>query len=362
MKRSIAAFKLLGVSVRIDASWIFIALLFAWSLASGDFPQLYGGLPASTYWAMALFAVAGLAVSIVLHELAHTLVGRALGVPISGITLFIFGGVAEMEAEPRSARSELAMALAGPLLSLALAGLFHVLADALGGPPAKVLAYLAAVNFVLAVFNMTPAFPLDGGRVLRALLWMAMQDGVRATRLAARIGEFIGLGLVLLGGLAVVAGAVAGGLWWVLIGWYLRSLAAAERAQASGPVRPWGLTVRQLMGESAGPVPSDMSIARFVEDHLSGSSHEFFPLERDGRLAGAVTPRDLLMVDRQAWSATPLSAIALEPDRAGVIDADEDASEAFERMRRNRLGHLAVTDEGRVIGALDLRDLLGMHG
>ncbi|MGE4014660.1 MAG: site-2 protease family protein, partial [Alphaproteobacteria bacterium] len=185
--RKLKVATLLGFAVYIDLSWLFLAALITWSLASSVFPVDYPGLALSTYWIMGAIGALGLFVSILSHELAHSVVARRFGIPIRGITLFIFGGVAEMEDEPPSAKSEFLMAAAGPLWSVVLAGLFYLAASLGSGAPPAVhgtLSYLALMNALLAGFNILPAFPLDGGRVFRAGLWHLRKDFVSATRLA----------------------------------------------------------------------------------------------------------------------------------------------------------------------------------
>ena len=228
--RSITLFKLLGFSVRIDISWIVIASLVTWSLATGLFPQRYENLSAGTYWLMGAVGAIGLFVSIIFHELCHSLVARMFGLTMSGITLFIFGGVAEMDGEPESARVEFLMAAAGPLSSIFLAVCFlavYGFREAMHFPVeiSGVIAYLGLINLALAAFNLVPAFPLDGGRILRAALW-SWKDNMRwATRTASRIGSGFGLALILLGLLSVLRGNFIGGMWWFMIGMFLRSAA-----------------------------------------------------------------------------------------------------------------------------------------
>lgn len=226
---------LFGVEIRINLSWLVAALLIGSSLASGAFPELYRGMQPNDYLSMAVIAVVGLAVSIVLHELAHTLVGRALGMRIDRITLFFFGGVAELREEPHTALSELAMAVAGPAFSLVFGLFLAVVAGAAQAAGAHVvwinaLTYLASLNVVLAVFNLAPAFPLDGGRVLRALLWLVTRRADRATRIALFISEGLAIALMVAGVVVMFRGEPAGGLWWIIMGWFLRSSGRAERA------------------------------------------------------------------------------------------------------------------------------------
>lgn len=361
MKRTVAAFTVLGVPVKIDLTWIFIALFFAWSLASGAFPQLYAGLPNSTYWLMALFAVAGLGLSIIVHELAHTLVGRALGMRINGITLFFFGGAAELAEEPRSAWRELAMALAGPGMSLVVAGVFILLGQLAGGAAGgvqEVLRYLATLNLVLAIFNLMPAFPLDGGRVLRAVLWLVSGDGATATRRAAKTGEFLGLVLMALGLVATLAGEVSGGLWWLFIGWFIRSMAAAERTEVDARRLLAGLPVRAVMTPAPDLAQAGWTVERFVGEELVQSHHDFYPVVADGRLVGLLEPRALLRTPRADWPGITLGELCAPVAGDDVIDPSLDAAAALEAMRRRGRGRLVIVERGRVTGLLTLVDLL----
>jgi Zn-dependent protease len=216
-------FSLFGFDVCVDASWLFLAVLIAWSLAVGIFPGIVRGLSPSTYWSMAVVATAGLMFSIVFHEMSHSLVARRFAMPIRGITLFIFGGVAEMHSEPTSAGGEFLMALAGPVASAVLGFLMFLLYGVVTGmhrspAVAGVLWYLGYLNWVLAVFNLLPAFPLDGGRMLRAALWGWRKDLVWATWVASGAGNVFGILLIVLGLVDVVRGDFVGGLWMALIG------------------------------------------------------------------------------------------------------------------------------------------------
>lgn len=361
MKRTVAAFTVLGVPVKIDLTWIFIALFFAWSLASGAFPQLYAGLPETTYWLMALFAVAGLGLSIIVHELAHTLVGRALGMKINGITLFFFGGAAELAEEPRSALRELAMALAGPGMSLAVAALFFILGQmtvgATGGVQ-EVLRYLATLNLVLAIFNLTPAFPLDGGRVLRAVLWLVGGDGARATRRAAKVGEFLGLVLMALGLVATLAGEVGGGLWWLFIGWFIRSMAAAERTEVDARRLLARLPVREVMTREPDVAQAGWTVERFVGEELIQSHHDVYPVVAKGRLVGLLEPRALLRTPRADWPGVTLGELCAPVMGDDLIDPSLDAAAALEAMRQRGRGRLVIVENDQVVGLLTLMDLL----
>jgi Zn-dependent protease len=234
--RSLFLFKLAGFPVRIDASWLIFAFLITSSLAHGYFPAIYPGLSQGAYWALGLAGLIGLAMSIVLHEVGHSVVARYYELPVRGITLFIFGGVAQMEGQPREPKAEFLMAIAGPIVSIVLAGLFYgalVGAVNLGADLVASLAlYLTYLNLALAVFNMVPAFPLDGGRVLRAGLWWGMADYIRATRLAVISGYVFAALLVGLGVYSVFTGDTVRGFWWLLLGVFLASAARREHQYA----------------------------------------------------------------------------------------------------------------------------------
>ena len=236
-------FSLFGFDVYVDISWLLLAVLIAWSLAVGVFPEMVSGLTPVTYWSMAIVATAGLMFSIVFHEMSHALVARHFALPIRGITLFIFGGVAEMHGEPTSAQSEFLMALAGPIASGVLGLLLFLLLGSvasLDGPPAvgAVLWYLTYLNWILAAFNLLPAFPLDGGRMLRAVLWGWSKDLIRATWIASGAGRLLGILLIVLGVVEVVRGDFVGGVWLSLIGIFLRG-AAAPPTNKRSLARSW---------------------------------------------------------------------------------------------------------------------------
>lgn len=360
-KNSVAAFSLFGVAVRIDVTWLFIAALFAWSLATGAFPELYRGLPQATYWWMALAAVAGLGLSIILHEVAHTLVGRRFGVPIRAVRLFAFGGIAELDEEPNSPRAEFWMAVAGPGFSLLLAGAFWLLST-IAGPwgegATSLLAYLALLNVALAVFNMLPAFPLDGGRVLRAILWRRSGQIDKATISAARAGQFFGGLLMAAGAVTMFTGALAEGLWWVLIGWFLRMLAGGERSRAEARRLLHGISVRSLTSSEAEPAPSEMTVRRFLEERLLHGRHELYPVATDGVLVGLITPRHLLMVSPDRWDTTTVGEICSPRQDIGIVQADDDSVSALETMRRQGHDHAVVEDHGRIAGIVSVKDLL----
>ncbi|MFN3514440.1 MAG: site-2 protease family protein [Phenylobacterium sp.] len=355
--------KLFGIPVGVHVSWLLVAGLVAWSLAAGSLPLLYEGLPRSSYWLMALVAVVGLSISVVAHEMAHALTGRALGIRVERITLFLFGGVAELKDEPKSPGAEAAMAVAGPLASLAIAWAVGSMAgwlDLAGGRPilAGALGFLATLNLVLAVFNSIPAFPMDGGRVLRAGLWKAMGDRDRATRMAAGAGEAFGAAMIVLGAVATLTGHL-GGLWWILIGMFIRSAARSTTAEQQARRVLAGLTVARLMSRPVDVAQADMTLAEFVAGELYDTRHGVYPVVQGARLVGVLEPRRILKTPNAEWARTRVADICAPLDPADCIDPGESAAEALQQvLRRGRPYLLATTPEGVLVGVVSLKDLL----
>ncbi|HXZ01847.1 MAG TPA: site-2 protease family protein [Stellaceae bacterium] len=362
--RRVKLVTLFGFEVKIDASWLLLAVLVVWTLAAGVFPVLTPGLARESYWWMAVAGAAGLFASVIFHEMAHALVARRYGIPIRGITLFIFGGVAEMDGEPETARSEFLMALAGPAASLALALALLFLAG--WGretmPPAEsgILRYLGIINGALALFNLIPAFPLDGGRMLRAVLWQRRGDIVEATRIAAGAGNFFGIALIALGVLGVVSGDFVGGMWRFLIGMFLRGAAEASYQQTVTQRTPSGITVSQVMTPMPIAVAPELSVAEFIDDYVYRWHHRIFPVERQGLLVGQMGTQEAAALDRALWPTTPVNHVMQPCPPDQIIDPGADANVALTRMRRTGATRLFVVEEGRLRGVVTLRDMLEM--
>lgn len=362
-RRSTAGPRLFGIEIRVRFSWLIIAVLVAWSLAAGSFPEIYQGLPASSYWSMAILVVLGLAASIILHELAHSLVGRAFGLSIDRITLFLFGGAAELREEPGTARAELLMALAGPAVSVLLGLVLALAAGTLdrGGGGAEIvgaLGYLATLNLVLAVFNMAPAFPMDGGRVVRALIWMVTGNLERATRIAARMGEGFAILLILAGLVMALLGAVAGGLWWMLIGVFLKTAASSSVFEAKARRLLRGYVASEVMDAGLTPLPGDMTVEDFVDRGLYADQHGLYPVTLEGSALGVIEAADMLAIPKGRWADTTLAEICAPMGQAAATGPDEDAHMLLDRMTRDRRSRLLVVDHGRPVGIVTLHALL----
>lgn len=358
-------FSLFGFDVHADASWLLLAVLIAWSLAVGTFPSMVPGLPPAAYWWMGVVATVGLLFSIVFHEMAHSLVARRFNLPIRGITLFIFGGVAEMEGEPESPRAEFLMALAGPAASAILGLLFYLsstLAAMANGAAAfaDVLSYLGALNWVLAIFNLVPAFPLDGGRMLRAVLWGWRGDPIWATRVAAGAGAAFGILLIVLGLVEALRGDFVDGLWLFLVGMFVRGAADIAHQEALARRILRGQPVSRFMSRQPIAVSPDISIRQAVEDYFYRYHHKSFPVVRDGRLVGCLSTVQLSSVDRAQWDRRKVADVMECCSNDNIIEPHTDVLEAMNKMQRTGRSRLLVVRDGHLVGILSLRDLLDL--
>jgi Zn-dependent protease len=361
--KSITLFRLFGFSVRLDLSWLFIAVLITWSLASGFFPSHYRGLSTQTYWVMGGVGAVGLFLSIVLHELCHSLVARRYGLPMKGITLFIFGGVAEMEDDPSSPKVEFLMSIVGPLSSVAI-GLacygFYLLGRLWGLPLAAVavLSYLSGINILLACFNLVPAFPLDGGRVLRSILWKVKNDIRWATRICSRIGSGFGYLLVALALYSLLAGNFINALWWFLIGIFINNAAQMSYRQLLLRRAMEGELVSRFMKTDIVTVPPSASIQEFVDDYLFRHHFKMYPVVDQGKLVGCISSRDVKNVARQEWKNRTVAETAAHVCTTNSLRPDTDALKALAQMKRDGTSRVMVTDGERLVGILTLKDLL----
>lgn len=361
--KSITLVKLFGFEVKIDLSWLILGLLIAWTLAKGLFPSSYRGLSTSTYWIMGVAGALGLLVSIVFHELWHSLVARRFGLPMKGITLFIFGGVAEMTDEPPSPKVEFFMAVAGPLssiiLGLALVGLS---AYGHGGgwprPAVGVINYLGFLNLILAGFNLVPAFPLDGGRVLRSILW-GWKDNIRwATQVASQIGSGFGIVLILIGAVEFVFGNLIGGVWMFLIGLFLRGASQSAYKQIIIRRALEGESVRKFMKENPVTVSPRISLQEFVDDYIFKHHFKMFPVVDNDKLVGCVTLNQVKEIPRAEWASRRVGELASGCSKENTISPDQDAMKALSIMSRTNSSRLMVVQGEKLVGVIALKDMM----
>ena len=363
--KGITLFKLFGFEVRVDASWLFLALLITWTLAVGYFPYHYRGLPGADYWWMGILCALGLFASIVVHELSHSLVARHYNLPMKGITLFIFGGVAEMSEEPQNAKTDFQMAIAGPITSIAIACVLSVIYGAgkntLPGPLEAVIGYLAWLNLVLAAFNLIPAFPLDGGRVLRSALWHWKGNLTSATRIASSIGSGFGILLMVLAVWQLFTGNFIGAMWWFLIGMFLRGAAEASYRQLLMRQALAGEPVSHLMSSDPVTVTPDTSIEDLVERYIYKRHFKMFPVVAEGSatLAGCVTTGDVKKIPRSEWPAHRVGEVLQPCSEENTVSPETDAVKALAKITKSGQSRLMVVDHDRLVGIISLKDLMG---
>jgi Zn-dependent protease/CBS domain-containing protein len=356
---SVQVARVLGIPVYVHFSWFIVFGLIAWTLATGYFPQHYPNLPVTSYWAKGLLASLLFFVSILLHELGHSVVAVRSGLAIRSITLFIFGGVARMERDPPDGRTELRMAAAGPAVSIALSG-FFLGASALarpGGTAWAVARYLAVINLVVAAFNLVPAFPLDGGRVLRGLLWKSMGKA-RATRMAARAGTLFAYFLMASGVVSMLRGAGISGMWYVLIGWFLKdaSTGAYQSARVDEALR--GVTAADAMVREVATLPAEISLAEAAHEHFLRTGYGAYPVVRGDAVVGLLSRRDILKVPAEDREGTSVQAVMTPRAELPVVTPAAPLIRAMSKMAENGVGRVLVMEGERLAGLLTMGSVL----
>jgi Zn-dependent protease/predicted transcriptional regulator len=351
-----------GIDIRIDASWFVILLLVFWTLSRGVFPASHPGQSTAVYFAMGAAGTVLFFMSLLAHELSHSLVARRRGVEVREITLFIFGGMARASSEFGKPADELVVAAAGPVASLLIAALFQGVAwsgTLLGAPPAfiAVASYLAMINTVLAVFNMFPGFPLDGGRVLRALIWHRTGDLKRATRIAAGGGRVFSFMLMAFGLLSLLAGNLVGGVWLLLIGWFVRAAADASFEQVLMRDRLAHARAQDIMTPHPRTVPPDLALSELVEQHVLGGRFQSYPVVEHGHAVGLITLECVRSVPKAEWATRTVREAMVPIGTDVAIEPEDPVSSALDRLSSSRLRRLLVTHDGQLLGIISLTDV-----
>lgn len=363
LRANIRLFKAFGIPIEINISWFIIFALVSWSLVSVYFPVNYPDLSVTAHWIMGLVAAILLFASVLLHELGHSYVAVTHGVPIKRITLFLFGGVSQLTKESSDPGTEIKIAIAGPGVSYVLMIIFFAVyfLTARGGSPqgvAPVLKYLAYVNGLLGTFNLIPGFPLDGGRLLRALIWKITGDLRRSTYIASRVGRFVGFAFIGIGFLSVFMGRFIFGLWMVLIGFFLRQAAEASYVQVVISSALKGVMVRDIMKPEVITVTEDITVQELVDSYFFRYHFDCFPVSTESRLQGLVTLNDLKTLPRERWRETLVRDV-MQTDRSAVsVRPDDEVSQVLRRMVRDQCGKLPVIDGDRLVGIITRRDIM----
>jgi Zn-dependent protease len=374
--------RLFGVRIQLDPSVLIIFLLVMFNLGAGIFPQWHPDWGPVTTWLTAFFAAVLFLASILAHELSHALVARLYGIPVRSIRLFLLGGVADLEHEPESPRAEALMAAVGPAVSIGLGITFSIAAGVLMrlgslpadsvaavaamGPLATLLAWLGPINIMVGVFNLLPGFPLDGGRVARALLWAVTGDLRAATRAASLLGQGLGW-LFVIAGVAMVFGArlpilgtgLVGGLWLAFIGWFLNTAAATSYRQVVVRGLLEDVPIERLMRSGLPPsLPATTLVSHFVDEHLMRGDSELYIVADDaGQPVGVIHPQDVRKVPRQAWDTTPIGRVAAPLNLLPSLSPRDDAYDALQLLGRHGTDELLVADQGRLFGIVRRSDL-----
>ena len=356
--------RVFGIDILIHWSWFGIFALLSWWLATGFFKDEYPDWTAGQRWGSAVVAALTFFGSILLHELAHSLVARREGLPVTSITLFIFGGVSALGGEPATPGQEFRVAIVGPLVSFVLAAAFAgaALAGHLSGvgsePPAAVALYLAIINFAVGVFNMLPGYPLDGGRVLRAGLWARGRNLLTATRRASLAGTFLAFGLISVGVVSILLGNFIGGAWFIVIGWFLRNVSEASYQQLLFRSTLEGTAVGELVNRDFNAAPPDMDLNTLVQEFMLATGQRCIPIVAGEELLGLLTMQDLRRVPREEWATTSVFKAMVPRQKLYTVDVREDVTEAMQLMARENVHQLPVMEAGRFVGFITRADVL----
>ena len=349
-----------GISIHLHVSWFVVFGLVTWSLAEGYFGSEYPGWGAITYWLVGAATSLLFFASILIHELGHSWVALRHGIPIRSITLFVFGGIARIGREPSAPGVEFKIAIAGPLTSLALAGLF-------GGirllvPHTVFLAapaiWLARINFMVALFNMLPGFPLDGGRIFRAVVWRRTGNYSLATQVASYTGQFLAFGFVGIGVLTVLRGNVLDGVWMTLIGWFLQNAAAASYAQSSLQDLLRGVTVAQAMTRDCSRVAQNFPLDRLVQEEVLGGGRRCFVVVDDSHLRGLLTLHEVKAIPRERWGQVTVGEVMTRADRLATVTPQEDLLVALQKMDDANVAQMPVVSGGELLGMISREQVL----
>jgi Zn-dependent protease/predicted transcriptional regulator len=345
--------KIAGIEIDINVSWIVILVLLTVSLATGWFPLLYPGWSTATYWVVSFISALLLFVSVLLHELAHSLVARRSGLPVKNITLFIFGGVSNIEQEPKSPGVEFLVAIVGPLTSLLIGAVCIVLRSPIhgsGSPLEGILSYLALTNVLLGVFNLIPGFPLDGGRVLRSIVWKITGSLAKATRVATISGQIIAYLFILWGIYLLFSGDALNGIWIGFIGWFLLSAAQSANTQGMLESALRGVTVAEVMNPTPPEVPATISLQQLVDEYFLLRGLRYALVMQGDRLAGMIALSDIRHVPREQWGSTPVERAMVPVERLHVVAPQQSLNDVLPLMAGRDVNQLPVVQNGVPVG------------
>jgi Zn-dependent protease len=361
MPGSFRIFRIAGIDINIHISWLIILVFLTFSLATGWFPIMYPGSSAVTYYLLGLIASILLFVSVLLHELAHSFVARSRGLHVRNIVLFIFGGVSNIEQEPQTPGVEFSMAFVGPLVSLLIGAVCYGLLLLVRGTHSlivPILTYLALMNVILGIFNLLPGFPLDGGRVLRSIIWKATGNFQIATNITTFVGQVFAYLIILWGIFLFFAGNAFNGLIIIFTGWFLLTSAQSARSQSALDTAFSGVTVNQIMNTNVMTVPANISLQKLVDEYfLPRGLRSAFVMQGD-QLAGLITLSDVRHVPRDQWPQTPVGFAMIPLERLHTITPQQNVKDVLPLMTGQDVNQLAVVQDGQLVGVLTREGIL----
>jgi Zn-dependent protease len=354
--------RILNIPIGLDYSWFLIFILLTWSLAGSYYPGEFKNWPVAQYWILGAITAIMLFVSVLLHELGHSVVALRYKIPVRSITLFIFGGVAQIAAEPPTATAEFWIALAGPVVSFALAGIFDILQPLVTGfsPLLALAKYLAYINGTLGLFNLIPGFPLDGGRVFRAIVWGITHSFRRATLIAGWVGRVVAFGFILVGVYFMFSGNIISGLWIAFIGWFLESAANSQVQQQEVHDLLEGHQVSQAMSRDFTFIPSNTSLQQLADDYILGSGRRFFIVEENSQVMGILTLQSVQQVPRSEWLTTNVRQIMVPAGQMHWVRPETLIWDALEKMDQDGVNQLPVMVNGQVVGLLTRENVISL--
>jgi Zn-dependent protease/CBS domain-containing protein len=359
VRQNIPLGRIMGIPLGLDYSWFVIFVLLTWSLAGSYYPAEFKNWPLALYWLMGAVTALLFFSSILLHELGHSIVALRYKIPVRSITLFVFGGVAQIGAEPPSAAAEFVIAIAGPLVSLCLALIFLVVQPIVAelAPLWGLAKYLAYINFAVFFFNLIPGYPLDGGRVFRAIFWAITGNMRRATLVAANVGRLFGFLFIFVGVWRIFSGDL-GGFWIAFIGWFLDGAATAQIHQVMFQTSLAGHTVSQAMSHRCAVVPQDVTLQQVVDEHILSAGQRCLLVNREDKTIGLITLHRIKEVPRDKWPSTLVGQVMLPVEKMKRIRPEEELWTALEQMDRDGVNQLPVMTDGRMVGMLSREDVI----
>jgi Zn-dependent protease len=359
-RHNIPVGRILGIPIGLDYSWFVIFGLLTWMLAGSYYPAEFKNWPPLMYWLVGAATALLLFVSVLLHELGHSVVALRYNIPVRSITLFLFGGVAQIGAEPPSAVAEFLIAIAGPLVSLTLAAVFYAVEPLVAGmePLLGLVKYLAYINLALVLFNLIPGYPLDGGRVFRAIVWAITKNMRRATLIAANVGRFFAMVFIFVGVWQMFSGNFGGGLWIAVIGWFLDNAASAQVHQVMFQGLLVGHRVSQAMNTQCASVLGSLTLQDLVDKHILTSGQRCFLVNRSDDTVGLMTLHRIKEVPRSEWVTTSAAQVMLPWEELKRVDPDAELWAALQEMDRDGVNQMPVTRDHKVIGMLSREDVI----